>query len=301
MKNRSNKIASIEPKSDDGDSKISIFTAFKNFFKFDTDEYHNMKVANQVAIDQSKDLDSQGDKVEINIDEDSIYQHFQEFRNKTASRILVPRSDICAIKITNTESEILATILDNCHTRTLVYQDTMDNIVGFINIKDIFCAIAQKQTLSIKKLLRKHLLVVPSMRLIDLLSEMQKRKTHIAVVIDEYGGTDGIVTIEDIMSEIVGKIDDEHDVAEVGVETFKLLNPNTVLCNARVEIEKLEKTLSLTLKKPGDYFETVGGLVLTRAGYFPKAGSTITIDDNIFAEIIEANARSIKTVKLLLR
>ncbi|MDX1916673.1 MAG: hemolysin family protein [Rickettsiaceae bacterium] len=299
MSKRHKKTFLMEQKPNEIDSKQSIFTALKNFFNPDQYQFNEHKAANQPHFVDSCDNITQNSEIDVN--EDLIYKNFLNFRTKTVSKIMIPRSDISAVRLESIESEVLSTILDDCHTRTLVYQDSLDNIVGFLNIKDLFSALAQDKPIIIKKLIRKHLVIVPSMSLMDVLSEMKKRKTHIAVVIDEYGGTDGIVTIEDIIGELVGKIEDEHVTEEVNQEAIKLINSNTIICNARVEIDKVEKILSIMLKKSDDYFETVGGLVLARAGYFPKVGTKIALDNNVFAEIIDANARSIKTVKLILR
>ncbi|MDX1923653.1 MAG: transporter associated domain-containing protein [Rickettsiaceae bacterium] len=299
MHKKNTKVVAIATKTEEADSKVSFFNSLLKFFDFKKNHLQDKYFANDIV--EKKFENYKAGNYEPEISENEIFSNFLKFGAKTVSKIMIPRSDICGVSSTSSEEEISSTILDNCHTRTLVYQDTLDNIIGFLHIKDLFCSLVQNKKLNLKKLLRKHLTVAPSMKLVDLLSEMQKRKTHIAVVIDEYGGTDGIVTIEDIIEELVGKIEDEHDAEDVEVETFKQINQNTLLCNARVEIEEIEKALSLQLKKQNDYFETIGGLVLARAGYFPKSGTTIALEDNIFAEILEANAKSIKTIKLMVR
>lgn len=221
--------------------------------------------------------------------------------SKTIAKVMIPRGDVCGINLNSKKEDVMKFVSANGHTRTLVYEDTMDNILGFVHIKDLFTNIVQNKDFSLKKLTRRHLVAAPSMKLIDMLREMQKKKTHIAVIIDEYGGTDGIVTIEDIIEEIVGEIDDEHDAEGKPLETFRLINPKSALCNARIHIEELEEALSIKLKKQDDDCETIGGLVLARAGYFPKVGSKVIIDDNTYAEIIEGSNRSIKTIKLVVK
>ncbi len=232
-------------------------------------------------------------------EEKHIFNNFLLFGQKTLIKVMIPRSDICAVPLTCSLSEISKIVVENGHARTLVYEDTLDNILGFVHIKDLFNTIVQKKEYNLKKLVRKPIVSAPSMKLVDLLAEMQKRKTHIAIILDEYGGTDGIVTIEDIMEEIVGQIDDEHDAEDEVIEHFKVINPNTILCNARVHIDAIEKLLGIKLKKHDELYETVGGLVLARAGHFPKAGSTIIIDDNILVEVLESTPRNIKTIKIV--
>lgn len=234
-------------------------------------------------------------------EEKLIFNNFLMFGSKTVAKVMIPRSDICGLSITSTKDELYKIVLKNGHTRTLVYNETLDNIVGFVHIKDLYGVIVGEKEFNFQKLIRKHILAAPSMKLVDLLAEMQKQKTHIAVVIDEYGGTDGIVTIEDILEGIVGKIEDEHD-AEVNIlDNYKIINPKTIICNARVSVEEIEKALNIQLKKEVDDFETIGGLVLARAGYFPKSGTKLLIDDNIFAEIIESSAKNIKTIKIMIK
>ncbi len=232
-------------------------------------------------------------------EEKHIFNNFLLFGQKTLIKVMIPRSDLCAVPVTCSLSEISKIVVENGHARTLVYEDTLDNILGFVHIKDLFNTIVQKKEYNLKKLVRKPIVSAPSMKLVDLLAEMQKMKTHIAIILDEYGGTDGIVTIEDIMEEIVGQIDDEHDAEDEVIEHFKIINPSTILCNARVHVDEIEKLLGVKLKKHDEYYETVGGLVLARAGHFPKAGSTIIIEDNILVEVVESTARSIKTLKFV--
>ena len=135
------------------------------------------------------------------------------------------------------------------------------------------------------------------MKLIDLLAQMQVNRTHIAVVVDEYGGTDGIVTIEDIMEEIVGRIDDEHDIDE-DVDSYKNLRPGLLVASARVEIEELENVIGVTLKSEHDEFDTIGGLVMAKVGNVPEKGDVIDLDDGVIVEIIESTPRTIKQMKI---
>ena len=134
------------------------------------------------------------------------------------------------------------------------------------------------------------------MKLIDLLAQMQRSRTHIAIIVDEYGGTDGLVTIEDIIEEIVGNIDDEHDI---GVdEDYKILKPGLIVTSARVEIEDLENVLGVRISHIDDEFDTIGGLVMARSGSVPEKGEVIHITDDIIAEILEATPRTIKQIKI---
>ena len=134
------------------------------------------------------------------------------------------------------------------------------------------------------------------MKLIDLLAQMQRGRTHIAIIVDEYGGTDGLVTIEDIIEEIVGRIDDEHDI---GIDKdYKILKPGLIVTSARVGIEELENVLNTQLKGDEDEFDTIGGLIMAKSGSVPEKGEVINITNNVVAEILESTPRTIKQIKI---
>lgn len=237
----------------------------------------------------------------MTLDERNILTNLLKLEGKTVEDIMIPRSDIAAIKLTTSEEELNKIIKAKVlHTRTLIYDGTLDNIVGFLHIKDLFKALVTKQNFQLKKLIRKHIIAAPSIKLIDLLAKMRRERTHIAIVIDEYGGTDGMVTIEDIMEAIVGRIDDEHD-KQLDSDNFKIIDNNTIISNARVEVEVLEKLIGEKLKEEADEFDTIGGLVLTKIGNVPSIGTKINISDNIEIEVIDANPRTLKQVKIKLK
>nr|WP_253308130.1 hemolysin family protein [Rickettsia endosymbiont of Ceutorhynchus assimilis] len=238
----------------------------------------------------------------MTLDERNILTNLLKLEGKTVEDIMIPRSDIAAIKLTINLEELSKIIKTKVpHTRTLIYDGTLDNIVGFIHIKDLFKAlVVTKQNFQLKKLIRKHIIAAPSIKLIDLLAKMRRERTHIAIVIDEYGGTDGMVTIEDIMEAIVGRIDDEHD-KQLDSDNFEIIDNNTIISNARVEVEVLEKLIGEKLKEDDDEFDTIGGLVLTKIGNVPSIGTKINISNNIEIEVIDANPRTLKQVKIKLK
>jgi magnesium and cobalt transporter len=227
-----------------------------------------------------------------------IIKNFESFAEKTVEDVMIPRSDIISVSYDISLEELSKTIIKYGHTRTLVYKDNLDNVIGFLHIKDLFEIIAKSKKYSLKKLMRKHIVSPHSMTLIDLLRQMQINRTHIAIVVDEYGGTDGIVTIEDIIESIVGKIDDEHDT-NLTLETFQILKPGLVVANARMEIEELEKLLNIKLREEDDEFDTIGGLVLAKAGTVPEKGDVIHITEEVTVEIIDSTPRTIKQLKII--
>jgi CBS domain containing-hemolysin-like protein len=239
-------------------------------------------------------------KIDSNAKEGEILQNFLTFSTKTVEEAMIPRTDIVAIKHDANLATLAQVVAKTHHTRTLVYEGTLDNIVGFVHIKDLFTIVTQNREFKLKNIIRKPIISAPSMKLNDLLVVMQRQRTHIAVVVDEYGGTDGIVTIEDIIEEIVGRIDDEHD-AELESDSYQIIDSSTVISSSRVEVEDLEQILGVKLKAEGDEFDTIGGLVLAKVGYMPALGTKIDISEQVELEVIDANPRTLKTVKLTLK
>lgn len=236
----------------------------------------------------------------MSADERNILTNLIKLEGKTVEDIIVPRSDIAAIKLTASMDELNHIIRTNLpHTRTLVYEETLDNIIGFVHIKDLFKALIIKQKFQLKRLIRKHIIAAPSMKLIDLLAKMRRERTHIAIVVDEYGGTDGMVTIEDVMEAIVGKIEDEHDRKSINND-FKILDDHTIVANSRVEVEVLEEIIGVQLKSRDDEFDTIGGLVLAQVGNVPEIGTKVTISQDIEIEVTGATPRALKEVKIRL-
>lgn len=230
-------------------------------------------------------------------EEKDILTNFLQFGHKTVKDVMIPRSDIISINIKSKLDKVNAEIMRHRHTRTVVYNDTLDDVVGFVHIKDLFSVVGQDKDTPLKKLIRQHLVTTSSTRLIDLLAEMRRKRTHIAIVFDEYGGTEGMVTIEDIVEEIVGDIEDEQG-DNGNNKDYTLAAPNIIITNARVEIEELEKIMELSLLQDDEDVDTIGGLVMLRVGHVPSTGDIINLSENIVAEVLDANSRIIKRLKI---
>ncbi len=228
--------------------------------------------------------------------EEQIIDNICSFSEKTLEDILIPRSDIVSVSVDSNIEEINNIIVKYAHTRILVYKENLDNIIGFIHIKDLFKVIVNSEQFNLKKIIRKHIVSTHSMKLMDLLAQMQRTRTHIAIIVDEYGGTDGLVTIEDIIEEIVGNINDEHDI-DVN-DNYKIVKDGLVITSARVEIDRLEEGIGVKLPRLNDEFDTIGGLLIAISGSMPKIGNIIHVSDNIVAEILDATPRTIKQVKI---
>lgn len=231
----------------------------------------------------------------ISSEERIMLQNLLSFGQLKVSDIMIPRTDIVAVPLECTLEELEKVLIENEHTRMPVYQGSLDNVVGFIHIKDVFPVICQKTEFILQKLLRELLFVPPSMKVLDLLIKMQTSRVHIALVLDEYGGVDGLVTIEDLVEEIVGEIEDEHD--ENAMSDITMIDENTIEVSARLPIEKLEKFLqhSLTHEEEGD-FDTVGGFILSLVGHIPVKGEIITYNPTLDFEVTDADPRCIKRI-----
>jgi CBS domain containing-hemolysin-like protein len=233
--------------------------------------------------------------------EKDILNNVFNFIGKTVNDVMIPRSDICAAHIDSKIEELYKIIASKGHTRTLIYRDTLDDIIGFVHIKDLYFDLMEEKKLNLRNIIRKPIMIVKSMKLIDLLKYMQQQRTHIACVVDEYGGIDGIVTLEDVISELIGPMNDEHEIMQQNLANYEIIDANTFLVNARMEIEDLEKVMNIKLRQEeDDDFDTIGGLILSKAGYMPKSGEIVRISDLITAEIIISDSRAIKKVKLTL-
>ena len=210
----------------------------------------------------------------------------------------VPRGEIIAISESASFEEIVAIFADAGHSRLPVYRETLDEVVGMIHVKDVFAVLAEGRTPPpLLDLLRQPLYVPQSMGVLDLLAEMRAKRTHLAIVIDEYSGTDGLVTIEDLVEEIVGEIDDEHDIAETA--TIKVLRDGTVEALARTSIEDFEQRFgNVFVEDERDNIDTLGGLVFSLAGRIPERGELIRHPSGIEFEVVDVDPRRIRRLRI---
>ncbi|HXC15386.1 MAG TPA: hemolysin family protein [Stellaceae bacterium] len=216
----------------------------------------------------------------------------------TAADVMVPRVDIVALDVETPFSEVVKSVIEQGHSRVPVYRETLDNVIGFIHVKDILPPVAERRETKLAPLLRKLLFVAPSLPILDLLVQMRQARTHIAMVVDEFGGIDGLVTIEDLIEEIVGDIEDEHDEADA--PSLVERGDGSLLADARTPIEILEERQGIRLRPAGDQEEvdTLGGLVSTLAGRVPKRGEVIAHPSGIEFEVLEADPRRIKRLRV---
>jgi magnesium and cobalt transporter len=221
-----------------------------------------------------------------------------KIHDQTAADVMVPRVDIVALDVETSFPEVVKCMIEQGHSRVPVYHDTLDDVIGFIHVKDVLRPVAERRETKLGPLLRKVLFVAPSMPILDLLVQMRQARTHIAMVVDEFGGIDGLVTIEDLIEEIVGEIEDEHDVAD-GPSLVERAD-GSLIADARTPIEVLEEHQGARLRPQTDQEEvdTLGGLVSSLAGRVPKRGEVIPHPSGIEFEVLDADPRRIKRLRV---
>jgi putative hemolysin len=198
-----------------------------------------------------------------------------EFRETLVREIMVPRVDVVAIRHDARLPEIVDLVLEERHSRIPVYRETIDHIVGVVYVKDLFRYLRDGQTeVTAAEVMRPAYYVPETKKVDELFQEMRQKKVHLAIVVDEYGGTAGLVTIEDVLEEIVGEIRDEYDVEER--EPLVMLDDHTALVDARMHLEEVNERLGLDL--PVGEVDTLGGFVYSRMGHVPQQGEQITHD-----------------------
>jgi len=216
-----------------------------------------------------------------------------ELRETVAREVMVPRTEIVAVSDSSTIEDILSLILKHGHTRMPVYNENIDNIVGILNVKDLlrFWSTSFRRE-DVVSILRKTYYIPETKNVHRLLHELKEKKSHMAVVIDEYGGTSGLVTLEDLIEEIVGEIHDEHDIEE---NPFTKLPGGDVLVDSRVDIEEFEEHFGIEV--PEGQFETLGGFIFYLIKKIPVTGETLAYED-LKITIEAADERSIKKVRI---
>lgn len=225
------------------------------------------------------------------------------FDSKEVSDVMIPRADIQSVEEQTSLTNLLTAFSEAGHSRLPVYRGDLDDPVGMVHIRDLVGVLAAPEEQSadmqnavLSQLKRKVLYVPPSMPVTDLLLRMQASRIHMALVIDEFGGTDGLVTIEDLVEEIVGEIQDEHDDEEE--PELRVLGEDLWQADARLELDDLTDAIGENLMIEEDEVETVGGLVFTLSGSVPLRGEVISHPKGYEFEIVEGDARRIRRVKI---
>jgi magnesium and cobalt transporter len=235
----------------------------------------------------------------ISAEERILLLNILKLRGRTADDVMVPRADIVAAPADITLESLVTLLVEEGHSRLPVYRETLDDVIGMVHMKDVLVHLARRgQPFELTQMLREVLFVAPSARLLDLLLEMRLKRVHMALVVDEFGGIDGLLTIEDVVEEIVGEIEDEHDVVE---QPKVVQRPDgTVLADARATIEEFEERVGPVLSEAEreEDIDTLGGLVFSLAGRIPRRGEVVQHPSGLAFEVVDAESRRIKRLKV---
>ena len=286
----------------------SLITRLKAMFAFRT-------VSLRDDLEVALESEAAGETADFSPSERTILQNVLSLGEKRVEDVMVPRADIIAIEAETTLADMIALFRQAGHSRIPVYADNIDNMIGFIHVKDALRRITEvvtdpekmpvklvstglKHKLGKLDIVRTVLFVPPLMPVGDLLQQMQQKRVHMAIVIDEYGGTDGVVTIEDLLEAVVGEIDDEHDEFEGPL--IRKINSNLFLASARAEIGEVEGVIGPDFD-PGEHgkdVDTIGGLVFALAGHVPAKGEIVGGLKNFEFEVIQADSRQVRRIKI---
>lgn len=226
------------------------------------------------------------------LDEQKIYMNMLQLAEKRVYEVMTPKEEIFAIDIKTPLDEIIDKIRNVKYSRIPVYKDNIDNIIGIIYTKDLIVAMQNKELILIEDLIRQVYYVIDTARTIDVLKKFKQGQHHMAIVINEYGSTVGLVTIEDIIEELVGEIYDEYDIKE---ESVKRINGETVVIKGEQNIKTVEEIFNIKLSD--EEVATIGGYIITKLGNVPKVGEKFIID-NLEVEILNATEKVVKLVKI---
>ncbi len=254
------------------------------------------------AIEELIEEDSDSDK-SVEGHERALISNILDLRDLPVIDVMIPRVDILAIDIHTSRKNLLDLLTEKPHSRLPVYHDTLDNIVGSVHMKDMIAIFSEldenvksstkkKGLFDLKDFLRNVLVVSPSMRVLDLLLQMRQSKVHMAIVVDEYGGTDGLITINDLVEAIVGEIDDEHGL-EIQPQLVERKD-GTILADARYPLDDFEELFGPFMEEDErEDVDTLGGLVNIIAGHVPTRGEIIVHKSGIEFEIMDADPRRV--------
>tara|TARA_Y100001970_G_scaffold272811_1_gene369964 strand:+ start:895 stop:1746 length:852 start_codon:yes stop_codon:yes gene_type:complete len=270
-------------------------SSWKNWIikKLLSSETTREEVLNFIA---TNDSDADIDELEDN-NEKNLIKNIFNLNNKSVEDIMVPRAEIISIEKNQSINEILSIIENEAHSRMPVYDNNLDNVLGFLHIKDLINNISSK-SFKLKDVIREVLYVAPKSPILDLLKRMRASRIHMGLVVDEFGGVDGLITIEDLVEEIVGEIEDEHDAEDEEI-LLKKINENTILVDASYKIDDLEKYFNIQIKLEADNeIDTVGGMLFYIANKVPKNNQIFKYGKNLQLKVVRASARRIEALEI---
>ena len=270
---------------------MSFISKIKSFFSSSNKE--NIKdVLEDIIEDNGNSVESIDDGTK------KIFKNIIQLNDKCIEDIMIPRADIDSVPSSIKLNQLITFINKTKHSRIPVYEENLDKVIGMIHIRDLFEKINRstkvKRDIKISRtIIRKILFSSPSMRILDLLLKMRSEQIHMSIVVDEFGGTNGLVTIEDLVEEIVGEIKDEHDFEEIDI--MKKISKKTYEVSARLTVDEFEKKLGIFFESVDkEDIDTVGGLVFNLIGKIPSRGQVISHKSGLEFTILDADTRKIK-------
>jgi CBS domain containing-hemolysin-like protein len=265
---------------------------------FGDDQEETLRDRLEEAIDEHEEEGSRAPAGDLAPIERQMLRNLLHFGERDAGDVGVPRADIIAVDEATSFADLVALFAEAGHSRLPVYREALDTVVGMVHIKDVFAILATgaPHPASLAELIREPLYVPMSRGALDLLADMRQKRVHLAIVLDEYFGTEGLVTIEDLIEEIVGDIEDEHDDAPEAL--LIPLDGGAWEADARAELEDVGETIDERLAEVDGDVDTLGGLAAVLAGHVPQKGECIVHDSGWTLEIVAADARRVERLRL---
>ncbi len=287
----------------DAESSSGLMLAIRKFFDPDHGD-RSLRAQLEEAIDEHEEGEN-GDEVpensgtgDLSLVERQMLRNLLHFSEHDADDIAVPRGEIIAIKADARWEELVETFAEHGHSRMPVYRDQLDDVIGMIHIKDVFTILARGETppKDWTVLMRQPLYVPQTRNALDVLADMRAQRMHLAVVVDEFSGTDGLITIEDLVEEIVGEIEDEHD--EAPEEWIVDIGEGMWDCDARAELDDVAEKVSPALAEVEESVDTLGGLAFILAEQVPEVGRVVEHPSGWRIEVTDADETHVKRLRL---
>ena len=267
-------------------NKFSIFNKF--FLK---------KNEKKIDLESTRgEVRSLGKKAGLSYSERVMLDNVIGFSSIEVEEAMVPRADIVAVSETITLEECINVFRKAAHSRLPVYKGTLDEIIGMVHVKDILAYWHAEESFQLKNIIRKVIISTPSTPISILFQEMRSSKVHLSIVVDEHGGTDGLITIEDLLEEITGEIEDEHDTNYNLILSNNV--DNSIIVDARIPLNELEAHYNCALIDPSIDVDTLGGLIFYFQKSIPEVGKEIRQSNGLVFKIIDADMRRIKKIRV---
>ncbi|MBO6608689.1 MAG: HlyC/CorC family transporter [Altererythrobacter sp.] len=286
----------------DADSTDGLMTALKNMLRIGTGD-RSLRAQLEDAIDEHEDgncdaAPSEEGNGDLSPVERQMLRNLLHFSEHDADDVAVPRSEIIAVDAAISWEELVAAFSEHGHSRMPVYRETLDNVIGMIHIKDVFPFLAEKKEppKDWTTLMRQPLYVPQVRGALDVLADMRARRVHLAVVLDEFSGTDGLITIEDLVEEIVGEIEDEHDEAPEAL--IVPIGDGMWDCDARAELDDIAEIVDPRLAEVEESVDTLGGLAFILAEQVPSVGTIVEHDSGWRIEVTAGDETHVTRLRL---